>query len=81
MMRVLSCAWDKSLKQFMIYRATGWLTFLLAIIFYAIEYVTVYVYFSSNTSVNGWDRTDYLVLVTGVSVMVSAYNFIFILGH
>ena len=22
MMRVLSCAWDKSLKQFMIYRAT-----------------------------------------------------------
>ncbi len=63
MMRVLSCAWDKSLKQFMIYRATGWLTFLLAIIFYAIEYVTGYVYFSSNTSVNGWDRTDYLVLV------------------
>lgn len=53
MMRVLSCAWDKSLKQFMIYRATGWLTFLLAIIFYAIEYVTGYVYFSSNTSVNG----------------------------
>ncbi|MBF0843799.1 ABC-2 family transporter protein, partial [Streptococcus danieliae] len=48
---------------------------------YAIEYVTGYVYFSSNTSVNGWDRTDYLVLVTGVSVMVSAYNFIFILGH
>lgn len=81
MMRVLSCAWDKSLKQFMIYRATGWLTFLLAIIFYAIEYVAGYVYFSSNTSVNGWDRTDYLVLVTGVSVMVSAYNFIFILGH
>ena len=40
MMRVLSCAWDKSLKQFMIYRATGWLTFLLAIIFYSIEYVT-----------------------------------------
>lgn len=30
MMRVLSCAWDKSLKQFMIYRATGWLTFFIS---------------------------------------------------
>ncbi|MCR1900850.1 ABC transporter permease [Ligilactobacillus apodemi] len=80
-MRLLRCTWNKSFKQFMIYRTTGWLTFWLALVFYVIEYVSGYVYFSANISVNGWNRSDYLLLVTGVALMVALYNFIFILGH
>lgn len=55
----------------MIYRATGCLTLALALVFYGIELLMGYIYFSSDVTVKGWDRTDYLLLVTTASLIMA----------
>ncbi|MCK8607258.1 ABC-2 family transporter protein [Apilactobacillus ozensis] len=80
-MKFLRLAWRLSLQEFLAYRTTSILTFILATMFFSVEIITGLVYFSMENSVNGWQQVDYLLLVTTISNIVYLYNIFFIIGH
>ncbi len=79
--RVWKSIWAQSLESFSIYKTASFLTLILATIFFFIEILTGYIYFSPETSIGGWTRNDYLMLITTTSIITYIYNIFFINGH
>ncbi|MCL0329833.1 ABC-2 family transporter protein [Apilactobacillus xinyiensis] len=80
-MKLLRLAWQLSLQEFLAYKTTSILTFILATAFFSVEVITGFVYFTMGNQLNGWHQTDYLLLVTTISNIVYLYNIFFIVGH
>jgi ABC-type uncharacterized transport system permease subunit len=53
-MRKIKAIWRQSLAEFMIYRGTSIITFLLATVFLLIELFAGQVYFSQRENLAGW---------------------------
>ncbi|MGO2952958.1 MAG: ABC-2 family transporter protein [Lactobacillus sp.] len=79
--RIWKSIWTQSLESFSIYKTASFLTLLLAAVFFFIEILAGYVYFSPATQIGGWHRNDYLLLITTTSIITYIYNIFFINGH
>ncbi|MCF1783300.1 ABC-2 family transporter protein [Lactobacillus mulieris] len=78
---ILISIWKQSLKQFLIYRSTSLITFLLALIFLVIQLLIGDVYFGEGIKINGWSKEEYFILITFCYSAEYLYNFFFVLGH
>ncbi|CAM3140802.1 ABC-2 type transport system permease protein [Lactobacillus bombicola] len=81
MIRIGKTIWKKSIEEFLIYRTTSIITFVLALIFLIIELVTGNIYYADNRSIPGWTENQYFILITFVNSSTYVYNIFFILGH
>lgn len=80
-LHILSAIWKKSVNEFLIYRGTSLITFLLALIFFLIQIFTGHIYFASTHSINGWTQNQYLIMLSCISLATYLYNIFFIVGH
>lgn len=81
MIRISKALWKKSIEEFLIYRTTSIITFMLALIFLVIELITGNIYFADDRSIPGWTENQYFILITFVNCSTYVYNIFFILGH
>ena len=81
MIKILTAIWRQSIQEFLIYRTTSIITFILALAFLFIELITGTIYFSENRSIPGWTENEYFILITFVNCSMYMYNTFFILGH
>ena len=81
MIKILTAIWRQSIQEFLIYRTTSIITFILALAFLVIELITGTIYFSENRSIPGWTENEYFILITFVNSSMYMYNTFFILGH
>ena len=81
MIKILTAIWRQSIQEFLIYRTTSIITFILALAFLVIELITGTIYFSENRSIPGWTENEYFILITFVNFSMYMYNTFFILGH
>ncbi|RMC26308.1 MULTISPECIES: ABC-2 family transporter protein [unclassified Lactobacillus] len=81
MIRIVKTIWKTSIEEFLIYRTTSIITFILALIFLIIELVTGDIYFADDRSIPGWTENQYFILITFVNCSTYIYNIFFILGH
>lgn len=61
--KIISSIWKQSIEEFLIYRATSLITFILAVVFLLIELFVGDIYFSNSENVN-WTRNQYFILIT-----------------
>ncbi|WP_259276099.1 ABC-2 family transporter protein [Lactobacillus delbrueckii] len=80
-MRKIKAIWRQSLAEFMIYRGTSIITFLLATVFLLIELLAGQVYFSQRENLAGWTANRYYVMISFMNSATYLYNLFFILGH
>lgn len=81
MIRVINAIFKRSVKEFLIYRSTSIITFILALSFFIIELITGYVYFDDNRLIKGWSENEYFILIAFINSATYIYNIFFILGH
>ena len=78
--KIISSIWKQSIEEFLIYRATSLITFILAVVFLLIELFVGDIYFSNSENVN-WTRNQYFILITFMNSATYIYNFFFVIGH
>ena len=80
-MSAIKAIWQQSLEEFLIYRGTSIITFILAAVFLLIELFTGKVYFSQGENLAGWTANRYFIMISFMNSAVYLYNLFFILGH
>ncbi|SYW14948.1 ABC-2 family transporter protein [Oenococcus oeni] len=80
-LKTIKSIWNQSLEEFLIYKSTSIITFVLGIAFFAVEIIAGLVFFSNDQNINGWTKTSYLSLVTSTSIITYIYNIFFINGQ
>ena len=80
-MRTIKAIWRQSLAEFMIYRGTSIITFVLATVFLLIELFTGQIYFSQRENLAGWTANRYFIMISFMNSATYLYNLFFILGH
>ncbi|BDR56278.1 ABC-2 family transporter protein [Xylocopilactobacillus apis] len=80
-LKILKSAWKLSFQEFLVYKTTSILTFILAALFFSIEIIVGMIYFSVESNLNGWTRSDYLLLISSITTITYIYNIFFIVGH
>ena len=80
-MSTIKAIWQQSLEEFLIYRGTSIITFILAAVFLLIELFTGKVYFSQGENLAGWTANRYFIMISFMNSAVYLYNLFFILGH
>lgn len=78
--KIISSIWKQSIEEFLIYRATSLITFILAVVFLLIELFVGDIYFSNSENAN-WTRNQYFILITFMNSTTYIYNFFFVIGH
>lgn len=78
---VVLSIWQQSIEQFLIYRTTSVITFALAVIFLLIQLYIGNFYFAGISSVAGWTKNQYFILITFTNSATYLYNIFFIIGH
>lgn len=81
MIRIIRAIVKKSIEEFMIYKNTSIIIFILALAFFVIELITGTIYFNDGRAIEGWSRNDYFIMISSVSCSTYIYNIFFITGH
>lgn len=72
---------EQSIQEFMIYRKTAIITFLLGLLFLGMEVVAGIVYYAHTTDIYGWSQNDYFLLIATANTISFLYQMCFINGH
>lgn len=72
---------NHSIQELLINRQTAIITFVLGVLFFALEIVAGIIFFEYTDNLLGWTRQDYLLLVSVASTVSFLYQTFFAVSH